>query len=120
MPCRGGRQVRSPVPYPAGIDMHEVGLGIIANSSSFHGYGSFSKFGQRAAGQSDVYGLSCHMQAVFGNAAGVTLEVTIGGGRSISGDNFKGSINGNFCAHGMENVQQVRIDDFYFIGPVVA
>lgn len=109
-----------PVTYPAGIDVYEIGLGVVPDSPSFHGCGCFSKFGQRAAGQPNVYGLSHHVQAVFGNATGVALEIVIGGRGPVSGDNLKRSVDGNFGTHCMENIEQIGVDDFNFIGPVVS
>lgn len=109
-----------PVPHPAGIDVDEIGLGVVADPAFFNGCGGFAKFGQRDAGQSDVHGLSHHVQALFGDTVGAALECTIGGRGPISGDDLKGRINGHFVAHGMENVQQVGVDDFNFVGPVVS
>jgi len=73
------RRIGLPVSYPAGIYVYEIGLWVIANSASFHRCGSFSKFGKGTAGQSDVNGLPCHVQTMLGDAAGVTLEIAIGG-----------------------------------------
>jgi len=50
-----------PVPHPAGIDMHEIGVGVVANSPPFHGYRGFPEFGQGASGQSDIYSLPLHV-----------------------------------------------------------
>lgn len=111
-----GRCLREglPVTYPAGVDMDKIGSGIIADPAPFHGGSGFAEVGQGVSSKSNVDGLSGHMQALCRYALGMRLQLPIGGGGAITGDDFKRGVHGDPVMQFMEKVQQVGVNGFDF------
>ena len=69
-----------PGPHSAGVDVHEVGRGIIPDTAAPDSERRLPKCGERHIGEPDVDGLPLHVQAAGRNPFAVAPKHVVGGG----------------------------------------
>ena len=81
----------SPAPGAAGVEVNEVGLRVVTDSSAAQNQGRLLKLGQLDAPDPDIHRLTLHVQAAAGNPAAPTSQHGIGFRRPVGRDDLHGS-----------------------------
>ena len=68
----------------ADVDVHKVGLAIVSDPTTLERQGGGAQLGSGYAGHPDVNGHGLHMQAVGGDAGGVTAKESVAPGRAVA------------------------------------
>jgi hypothetical protein len=77
-----------PVPDPSGVDVNEIGGGVVADAAATRVERRGAQLPERHVGQADVDRLSFHVQAARRHAFAVAAEHGVGRRRPISGNHL--------------------------------
>lgn len=88
------------------VQVDKIGLRIIANSTPLRGEGYLVQSASIERGETDIYSLAKHVQAVAGNPAAFTFELGVGLRRSVAGDHLKKIFSACGLSQVMEKVEQ--------------
>ena len=90
----------------ANIDVDEIGLSVVADSSALHREGGVAYLRRRYARDTDVDGLGFHVLTVEGNSMTVFAKVVVAPGRSISADDIDHAVGmAEACQQLMKQVE---------------
>lgn len=73
-----GALVDLPVTYPASIHVDKTRFGIVADTTRLQGHGIVAQALQIAIAETDIDGLTLHVQAAFGDATAFTPQHIVG------------------------------------------
>ena len=71
------------------IQVNKIGLRIIANATPLKSKGNLVEMASTERGETDIYSLAEHVQAVAGNPAAIAPEHGVGMRRPVAGDHLK-------------------------------
>ncbi len=92
------------------IQVNKIGLRIIANATPLKSKGNLVEMASTERGETDIYSLAEHVQAVAGNPAAIILEHGVGLRRSVAGDHLKNFLCTCGLLQVMEYVEQGGIN----------
>ena len=102
-----------------GIQVNEIGAGIVTDAAQFQIQAGFAQLARIASGQANVDGASQDVIAEFGHAGPLFAQSVIGLGGTVTGKDVKGSAASQLAANGIEQVHQLGIHGFDLAGAVV-
>ena len=77
--------------YAAGVKMDEIGSSIVADTTSFEGERALPDFAGPHSGQTNINGLTGHVQTVFCHTGTACPKESVGFWRTIAGNDLKGA-----------------------------
>src|SRR5206468_3613031 len=87
---REGAGLRAlPLAHAAGVHVHEVGAGVVANATGAHGQGRAVQVRQVDTLDADVDGLAQHVLAARGDLVAALVQHGVGLRRTVAGDDLE-------------------------------
>ena len=100
--------------------MNELLERIATDSSRFERHGRLTQIAQRHLSQSNVDGLSEHMQTVFGDAAAVFTQLMVGGRAAKSGNDLESLLTTEYLLRVIQQIEEPGVDMSDFLRVMIA
>lgn len=116
---RAQRDGDLPATDPPGIDVNEVGSGVVADPAPLERERRVPQPAERHVGEPDVDRLALHVETLGGDPAAPLTEYGVGPGRPVAGNHLERTAGPGQSGQVVENVQHPGIDDVLVAGPEV-
>jgi hypothetical protein len=107
-----------PAPDRTGINMNEIGAGIVADAAASQKEGRFLEAGKLHTRDADIEGAPLQMETFVGNPAPLALQQSIVAGRAISRDDVNIVAAAELLIEKGEIVKGTGVDRMNFVGVV--